>query len=602
MSLMQMSIRGGVLILFIVTVRALALHHLPKSTFLILWEVAALRLLTPFSFRLPFGFPVPVRQWAAARGHLTTARDHLAAAAVSENPAAAGAPSVMPGSAGFSAHTVFQRIWLAGFILTAAYFFVCYVRAKRSFQTACPDTAPAVQSWLQRQKLRRPLEVRQSDRISSPLTYGVFRPVILLPKEMERGGETALTYILTHEFIHVRRFDAVKKLIFATVLCIHWFNPLVWVMVVLANRDLELSCDERAMHVLGGKEKAPYALTLIAVAETQSRQFPLCNHFGKLAIEERIEAIMKYKKTSVLAAALAVVLILGAATAFAASAPAEDSPLPGGQGGPLNTENLTEGGSQGTEGLIDDSTLMSYFNPDDGKTYYSWDNGQTVEPLTEEEVWQRLSAPRVEWWTYEEYAAWLENEKVELQAMLGEKGWTGGRGDFVWTQEIIDETIAMYESILEEIKKGKLYSKSVDGDPDALLISGGADSLFSFSEHGAPAGADADEVQTAVPEQQFGRSSNWEWDITVKGEEGDWELYLTPKDESGKREWHLTSENQSGPNEDLSAFHPTRTEEEWQQIIADIENGKIPPYEIPDDPNVTVHFVDYAGGNCVAGS
>ena len=44
---------------------------------------------------------------------------------------------------------------------------------------------------------------------------------------------------------------------------------------------------------------------------------------------------------------------------------------------------------------------------------------------------------------------------------------------------------------------------------------------------------------------------------------------------------------------------PQYTEEEWQQIIADIESGKIQPYEIPDDPNVTVHFVDYSDGNCV---
>ena len=43
---------------------------------------------------------------------------------------------------------------------------------------------------------------------------------------------------------------------------------------------------------------------------------------------------------------------------------------------------------------------------------------------------------------------------------------------------------------------------------------------------------------------------------------------------------------------------PERTEEEWRQIIADIESGKIPPFEIPDDPNVTVSFVDYTNGNC----
>lgn len=90
--------------------------------------------------------------------------------------------------------------------------------------------------------------------------------------------------------------------------------------------------------------------------------------------------------------------------------------------------------------------------------------------MTDEEFNRRFPVPNVEWWTYEEYAAWLEQEKINLQSMLGETGWTGGRGEFTWTQEIIDETIAMYEGILQEIKEGKMYSKSIDGD-DTLMMS-----------------------------------------------------------------------------------------------------------------------------------
>ena len=112
--------------------------------------------------------------------------------------------------------------------------------------------------------------------------------------------------------------------------------------------------------------------------------------------------------------------------------------------------------------------MLSYVNPEDGKIYYSFDNGETFQPLTEEEFQQR--SPVIEWWTYEEYAAWLEQEKGNLQSMLGETGFTGGRGEFVWTQEIIDETIAQYEGILEEIKAGQLYSKTVDGE-DSIMIS-----------------------------------------------------------------------------------------------------------------------------------
>ncbi len=88
------------------------------------------------------------------------------------------------------------------------------------------------------------MEIRQSDRIAALLTYGVLRPVVLIPKQTDWTDETRLKVILTHEFVHIRRFDTLTKLLLAAALCIHWFNPFVWVMYVLANRDIELSCDE----------------------------------------------------------------------------------------------------------------------------------------------------------------------------------------------------------------------------------------------------------------------------------------------------------------------------------------------------------------------
>ena len=553
MSLVQMTLSGGMFILFIMVVRALALHRLPKGAFLALWEMAALRLLLPFTISLPFSLFAPAK-------HFPVVGDYLAAGGVAvPGTPPAGIPAGIPASAGTTPGAVLSMVWLAGAMLMAAYFSVFYIRTRRRFCASTPDDTPAVRCWLADQRLCRPLEVRQSALVSSPLTYGVLRPVILFPKDMNRGDETALSYILTHEYIHIRRFDSVAKLAFAAVLCVHWFNPLVWVMYVLANRDLELSCDERVMDVLGGREKASYALTLINMEETRSRCFSPYNHFSKLAIEERIEAIMKYKKASVLALALAVALVVGATTAFAASVQPDTAP---------------DGGASflGAGTLINDSTLSSYTNPKDGKNYYSWDGGKTWEPLTDEEFRQRSPLADVEWWTYEEYAAWLESEKVELQAMLGEKGWTGGRGEFVWTQEVIDETIAMYEGILQEIKKGKLYSKSVGGDTDSLLISGGAGSVFVKEENSKLVKLAPDQVQVSTV--IFDGSTPLEGSTCTIDKTG------VPLDD-----WDV-------------AKAPEYTPEEWQQIIADIESGKIPPFEIPDDPNVTVSFMDYSDGNC----
>ncbi len=92
--------------------------------------------------------------------------------------------------------------------------------------------------------------------------------------------------------------------------------------------------------------------------------------------------------------------------------------------------------------------------------------------MTDAEFEAAYPTPKVVWWTYEDYAAWLEGEKANLQAMIGEKGWTGGRGEFIWDQAMVDETIALYESILEDIKNGVLVSRSVDGSEDTMLAMG----------------------------------------------------------------------------------------------------------------------------------
>lgn len=562
MSLVQMTLSGGAFILFIVVVRALALHRLPKGAFLALWEMAALRLLLPFTIPLPFSLFAPTK-------HLPVVGEYLAAGgAAVPGTSTVGIPSGIQAPDGTASGTILPVVWLAGAVLMATYFAVSYRRARRRFHASAPDDSPAVRRWLADKKLRRPLEVRQSALVSSPLTYGVLRPVILLPESMEREDEAALTYILTHELAHVRRFDAVTKLVFAAALCVHWFNPLVWVLYVLTNRDLELSCDQRVMDLLGGRKKAAYALTLINMEEARSGYVSPYSHFSKLAIEERIEAIMKYKKASVLALALAAALVIGATTAFAASV------------NPVSNEQRDR--RLNAEPIIDEGTLMSYVNPDDGKTYYSFDGGKTFEALTDEEFERRFPTPNVEWWTYEEYAAWLEQEKVNLRSMLGETGWTGGRGEFVWTQEIIDETIAMYEGILQEIKEGKMYSKSVDGDENLMMSYDPADmeknmetntgDFFARDEDGRLVPIDPSQVLTA---------------------------FFVSDGSTPLLEGSVIMDKTGVPLNDWDVVGaPERTEEEWRQIIADVESGKIPPFEMPNDPNVTVSFVDYTNGNC----
>lgn len=222
-------------------------------------------------------------------------------------------------------------IWCVGMIVCTSYFAVSYLRCRVEFQSSLPVENEFLQKWMLEHLFKRlemhpcrQISIRQSDRISTPLTYGIFRPVILMPKNTDWDNTEQLQYVLMHEYVHVRRYDTLTKLIVVSAICIHWFNPLVWLMYVLFNRDVEISCDEMVVRHMGETSKSEYALMLIRMEAERGGLAPLCSgllsKLGKNAMEERITAIMKIKKKSALAGILAAVLVISVATVFATSA------------------------------------------------------------------------------------------------------------------------------------------------------------------------------------------------------------------------------------------------------------------------------------------
>ncbi len=454
MSLLQMSFSGAVMILAVVVIRALALHKLPKKTFLGLWGVVLVRLMVPYS--VPSAFSV---YSLAGRLISTTpeAKDIPAAPVIPVLPPRSTIPetAAFAPEPGISAFDPWAAVWLIGMLGCGIFFAAAYFKCRREFRSSLPVGNDYAGSWLQAHRLRRPVTIRQSDKISAPLTYGIFRPVILMPKITDWADEETLAYVLEHEYVHIRRFDAVTKLTLTCALCIHWFNPMVWILYVLANRDIELSCDEAVIRGFGENTKSAYAMTLIHMEETRSGLSPLCNNFSKNAIEERIVAIMKIKKPSLAALFVAIGLIAGVTVTFATSAQAAETS----GAGKIDTTKIVQT-------AMDDYTITSYTDPADGKTYYSTDAGKTWSPKTHhDELGAASGWNDVEWWTAEAYAAWLEQEKAALQSIIGDQGWNPTDGWYTWTQEMVDETIARYEQTLKDIQAGQKISKATaDGD------------------------------------------------------------------------------------------------------------------------------------------
>ena len=480
MKILQMSLAGGVMILVITVIRALAIERLPKKTFLALWAAALARLLAPVS--LPSALSIysllARRAPAAAEWTAVPALPDLPA----ETGAAAAAAAQQTASAPAAQAPVWTIVWAVGAAVCAVVFAVAYGRCCREFRASFPVENDVIRRWLQSHPLRRTIAIRQSGRISSPLTFGVLRPVILMPKKTDWTDETALRYVLEHEFVHIQRFDVLSKLLLIAAVCVHWFNPLVWVMYVLANRDLELSCDETVLRRFGGDVRAAYARVLIRMeaarggtaVETGTPLQPDTDYTaagisskGRLWYYAGQPVAMIYDDND------SIYMDEEAAGGCYLHVRRDSAGVISGVD-VLTKEQFRELADRcmnaASDTTYEESTLMSYVDPADGRTYYSFDGGKTFEPLTDAEFEARFPTPDVVWWTYDEYKAWLDNEKVELQSLLGQTG-----GDYTWTQQKIDETIALYESILKDIQNGVLYSKTVDGSDDVMLSMNPAD-------------------------------------------------------------------------------------------------------------------------------
>lgn len=283
---------GSGMIVAVLGCRALLAKRMPGRLFPLLWGLAAVRLL------LPVALASPVSVYALAP---MTAEGGMG-----------GALPAGQGTGGFP----WGIVWIAGTLGMALVFGLRFWRSRRLFAQALSAEGKEVEKWLEGHPMRRGLRVKVSDRVDTPLTYGVLRPVILLPAWMR--WEDGLPYALLHEYVHARWADAGFLVLTAAALCVHWWNPLVWVLYRLAEADLELACDREVVRRCGEDHRGDYARVLLGLEERRQALGGAVPMKARDA-QKRIGAILRYRKTGIAAGivgtalALAVVVTLGAA-------------------------------------------------------------------------------------------------------------------------------------------------------------------------------------------------------------------------------------------------------------------------------------------------
>lgn len=359
MKLVQMSLTAGTLIVFIVLLRMLFMYRIPKKVFFVLWGIVLVRLLLPVSVSVSVPSFLP---WTTVEEAIATKiqrQDSAETLSMQEQSpirntvnneikadleaermvdSSTKKESIFPKTKAMDRlrktiserGTAFEWLWkilyAAGVLFTAFIFLLLYRQSYMCLAQALPLREETIQrAWETYKVTRRNVQLFVSDQISTPMTYGVIHPKVVLPKGIDCSQN--LEYILMHESIHIKRMDALWKILILTATSIHWWNPLVWVMMILANRDLEISCDEEVLSRWGAQKRTQYAMTLIQLAEQKNSFSPFVSGFGKNAVQERIVAIMKYKKVSTAGIFVGVFLIVSSLTVFAAAETTSSSKL-----------------------------------------------------------------------------------------------------------------------------------------------------------------------------------------------------------------------------------------------------------------------------------
>lgn len=175
------------------------------------------------------------------------------------------------------------------------------------------------------------VELCVNDLVSSPLLIGFIHARVVLPTT--DLSEDDFYYTVLHELIHYKRRDMFYKWLVQLTICLHWFNPFVYLMGHEINRACELSCDERVIRSLSDKSRKAYGDTLLnAIGTGGSYKDTLASvtlNESKELLKGRLDAIMKYKKFSKAVQMTAVfttgILIGGAAVLGAYAAPTSRS-------------------------------------------------------------------------------------------------------------------------------------------------------------------------------------------------------------------------------------------------------------------------------------
>jgi alpha-tubulin suppressor-like RCC1 family protein/beta-lactamase regulating signal transducer with metallopeptidase domain len=300
-AIFNMSIMAGIVACVVMVIR-FPLKKAPKVYSYVLWTIVLFRLVCPFTIESPFSL-LPARQDILPQGLKAPISQNSTFGSQTDDSAddsgLGGNDTANSGQTGDAAGNTAGNItnaasvsfdlkaqlleiaaivWMLGIAVLLGYALFSYIRLKSRVQTATLVKVTMYET------------IYETDRITSPFVLGFIEPKIYLPI-----GIKDIEYVINHEEEHIRRRDYLMKPIALMALCLHWFNPVIWLSYFQMCKDMEMSCDERVLKRSGADIRKDYSGSLVSLAVKQSGlAIPLA--FGESNVKKRVKHVLKYKK------------------------------------------------------------------------------------------------------------------------------------------------------------------------------------------------------------------------------------------------------------------------------------------------------------------
>lgn len=280
LELLNTSIVSSWIILCLLLVRRL-FRRASKGILRLLWIGVFVRLIMPVYWVThydPFSLspftapPIPTKILYESSPQIHSGIPVIDQSAAASLPAATPAASVNPMQIWASLGAI---VWITGMVLMLLYGIISVIRLYRSLRKAV--------------KLER--GVYMAENLQTPFVLGLFPARIYLPPGLT---EEERDLVLTHERTHIKSLHHIGKFFSYLVLCVHWFNPLVWLAFRRLSEDVEMSCDEIVLYRLGEDAAKPYSTLLLSLS-TERRGLDIPLAFGECCVKNRIERIYAKK-------------------------------------------------------------------------------------------------------------------------------------------------------------------------------------------------------------------------------------------------------------------------------------------------------------------